>query len=69
VVAHARAKLRRKGIPLIVANHGPGAFGRDDNALMVIDEHQVAETPRTDKLSLARALVAAIAQRLPKRST
>ncbi|MFN9451244.1 MAG: bifunctional phosphopantothenoylcysteine decarboxylase/phosphopantothenate--cysteine ligase CoaBC [Rubrivivax sp.] len=68
VVQHARDKLRRKGVPLIVANHGPAAFGRDDNALMVIDEHSVTETPRTDKLSLARALVAAVAQRLPKPS-
>ncbi len=69
VVQHARAKLARKGIPLIVANHGPSAFGRDDNALMVIDAHSVAETPRADKLTLARALVGAIAQRLPELST
>jgi phosphopantothenoylcysteine decarboxylase/phosphopantothenate--cysteine ligase len=65
VVSNAREKLKRKGIPLIVANHGPAAFGRDDNALMVVDAHSVAETPRADKLTLARALVAAIAQRLP----
>lgn len=64
VVQHARDKLRRKGIPLIIANHGPSAFGRDDNTLMVIDEHSVAETPRADKLTLARALTGAIAQRL-----
>ena len=67
VVRHAREKLVRKGIPLIIANHGPGAFGRDDNALMVIDAHSVAETPRADKLTLARALVGAIAQRLQHR--
>jgi phosphopantothenoylcysteine decarboxylase / phosphopantothenate---cysteine ligase len=64
VVQHARDKLKRKGIPLIVANHGPSAFGRDDNTLMLIDENTVSETPRADKLSLARALIAAIAQRL-----
>jgi phosphopantothenoylcysteine decarboxylase / phosphopantothenate---cysteine ligase len=64
VVQHAREKLQRKGIPLIVANHGPGTFGRDDNALMIVDAHGVAETPRADKLTLARALVGAIAQRL-----
>ncbi len=64
VVQHARDKLVRKGIPLIIANHGPATFGRDDNALMVVDAHGVAETPRADKLTLARALVAAIAQRL-----
>jgi phosphopantothenoylcysteine decarboxylase/phosphopantothenate--cysteine ligase len=64
VVQHAREKMRRKGVPLIIANHGPAAFGRDDNALMVIDAHGAAETPRADKLTLARALVGAIAQRL-----
>jgi phosphopantothenoylcysteine decarboxylase / phosphopantothenate---cysteine ligase len=64
VVQHAREKLKRKGIPLIIANHGPSTFGRDDNTLMVVDEDTVAETPRADKLTLARALVGAIAQRL-----
>ncbi|MBL8327261.1 MAG: bifunctional phosphopantothenoylcysteine decarboxylase/phosphopantothenate--cysteine ligase CoaBC [Rubrivivax sp.] len=69
VVRHAREKLQRKGIPLIVANHGPATFGRDDNALMVVDAHGVAEMPRADKLTLARALVGALAQRLPKLSS
>lgn len=64
VVQHAREKLARKGIPLIVANHGPATFGRDDNALMLVDAHGAAEMPRADKLSLARALVGAIAQRI-----
>jgi phosphopantothenoylcysteine decarboxylase / phosphopantothenate---cysteine ligase len=68
VVKHAREKLARKGIPLIVANHGPATFGRDDNALMVVDADGVAETPRADKLTLARALVGAIAQRIHNRT-
>jgi phosphopantothenoylcysteine decarboxylase/phosphopantothenate--cysteine ligase len=64
VLAHAREKRQRKGVPLIVANHGPATFGRDENALLLVDEQGVAEMPRADKLTLARALVAAIAQRL-----
>jgi phosphopantothenoylcysteine decarboxylase/phosphopantothenate--cysteine ligase len=64
VLVHAREKRQRKGVPLIVANHGPATFGRDDNALLLVDEHGVAEMPRADKLTLARALVGAIAQRL-----
>jgi phosphopantothenoylcysteine decarboxylase / phosphopantothenate---cysteine ligase len=64
VVQHARDKLKRKGIPLIIANHGPSTFGRDDNALMMIDEQSMVETARADKLTLARVLVGAIAQRL-----
>jgi phosphopantothenoylcysteine decarboxylase/phosphopantothenate--cysteine ligase len=68
VLEQARAKRVRKGIPLIVANHGPATFGRDDNALLLIDENGEAEMPRADKLTLARALAGAIAQRLPKRA-
>jgi phosphopantothenoylcysteine decarboxylase/phosphopantothenate--cysteine ligase len=64
VLRHAREKRIRKGVPLIVANHGPATFGRDDNALVLVDAHGELELPRADKLSLARALVAQIAQRL-----
>lgn len=61
---HAEAKRRRKGIPLIVANLGPATFGRDDNALLLIDEHGQRELPRNDKLSLARELIAELSKRL-----
>jgi phosphopantothenoylcysteine decarboxylase/phosphopantothenate--cysteine ligase len=36
----ARARPRealRKGMPLIVGNLGPATFGRDDNALLLVD--------------------------------
>lgn len=62
---HAEAKRRRKGIPLIVANLGPATFGRDDNALLLIDEQGQRELPRADKLSLARELIADLSKRLP----
>lgn len=61
---HADAKRRRKGIPLIVANLGPATFGRDDNALLLIDEQGQRELPRADKLSLARELIQELSQRL-----
>lgn len=61
---HADAKRRRKGIPLIVANLGPATFGRDDNALLLIDEQGQRELPRADKLSLARELIAELSKRL-----
>ena len=65
---HAQAKRLRKGIPLIVANLGPATFGRDDNALLLIDEHGQRELPEgggsADKLSLARALIHDLSQRL-----
>jgi len=64
VAKHARDKLQRKGVPLIVGNLGPATFGRDDNTLVLVDAAGDTELPRADKLTLARALVAAIAQRL-----
>ena len=67
VVEHARAKRLRKGIPLIVANHGPSTFGQDHNALVLVHEAGETELPAADKLTLARQLVAEIAQRAPWR--
>ncbi|HWP13273.1 MAG TPA: bifunctional phosphopantothenoylcysteine decarboxylase/phosphopantothenate--cysteine ligase CoaBC [Ramlibacter sp.] len=65
LVTHARAKLARKGIPLLVGNIGPLTFGLDDNQLLLVDAHSVQELPRAPKLELARQLVAEIARRLP----
>ncbi len=64
VVKHAREKRLRKGVPLIVANHGPSTFGADDNQLILVDDDGERELPRADKLTLARQLVAEIATRL-----
>ena len=64
ILRHARAKLARKGVPLIVANHGPSTFGRDDNHLILVDAGGETELPPGDKLTLARLLVQQIAQRL-----
>ncbi len=61
---HAEAKRRRKGIPLIVANLGPATFGRDDNALLLIDATTQRELSRADKLSLARELIQEISVRI-----
>ncbi|MBN9410603.1 MAG: bifunctional phosphopantothenoylcysteine decarboxylase/phosphopantothenate--cysteine ligase CoaBC [Burkholderiales bacterium] len=63
---HARAKRERKGIPLLVGNIGPLAFGQDDNALLLVDAHGERELPRAPKLDLARQLVREIAHRLPR---
>lgn len=68
VVRHAREKRLRKGVPLIVANHGPSTFGRDDNALVLVDAQGERELPPGDKLTLARALVAEIALRAPHKT-
>ena len=57
----AREKRLRKGIPMIVANHGPSTFGQDDNALLVVEDGQDTELPRASKLQLARSLVQLVA--------
>ena len=64
LLTHARAKLERKQVPLIVANLGPATFGQDDNVLTLVDAYGERELPRADKLTLARQLVAEIAGRL-----
>ena len=68
VARHAREKLARKNVPLVVGNLGPATFGRDDNALLLVDAEGERELPsggqRADKLVLARELVADIARRL-----
>ena len=68
VEQHARAKLAKKNLPLIVGNLGPATFGRDDNALLLVDAKGTRALPHADKLTLARQLVAEIAQRLPQAS-
>ncbi|MGN6826091.1 bifunctional phosphopantothenoylcysteine decarboxylase/phosphopantothenate--cysteine ligase CoaBC [Paucibacter sp. M5-1] len=64
LLKHAREKLLRKGVPLIVGNLGPATFGRDDNALLLVDAQGQRELPHNDKLSLARELIREIATRL-----
>jgi phosphopantothenoylcysteine decarboxylase/phosphopantothenate--cysteine ligase len=69
---HAREKLVRKNVPLIVGNLGPATFGRDDNALLLVDAEGARALPPDgrpcDKQVLARALVAEVAGRLPPRA-
>ncbi len=65
LLAHATAKRLRKNVPLLVGNIGPATFGKDDNALLLVDANGTRALPHNDKLSLARQLVADIATRLP----
>jgi len=68
LLEHARAKLLRKKLPMIVGNLGPATFGRDDNSLLVVDAQSHHALPAdgrpADKLTLARELMADIARRL-----
>jgi len=64
LLENAQAKRERKGVPLLVGNIGPATFGKDDNALLLVDAHGTKELPHASKLSLARNLIAEIGQRM-----
>ena len=61
---NARDKLARKNVPLMVGNIGPSTFGRDENALLLVDVRGERQLPSADKLSLARELVREVSTRL-----
>jgi phosphopantothenoylcysteine decarboxylase/phosphopantothenate--cysteine ligase len=69
LVQHAREKLQRKNLPLIVANIGSATFGSEYNSLTLIDANGTRELARADKLTLARELVREIAERISTTST
>ena len=62
--AHAKEKLQRKGIPMIVGNIGPDAFGSDLNQLLVIDTQGSKKLAKAEKLQLARQLIQIVAKKI-----
>ncbi|MGZ5272526.1 MAG: bifunctional phosphopantothenoylcysteine decarboxylase/phosphopantothenate--cysteine ligase CoaBC [Ramlibacter sp.] len=64
LLANAQAKRARKGVPLLVGNIGPAAFGQDHNEVLLVDAQGTWQLPRASKRALARTLVAEIAGRL-----
>ncbi|RZT41217.1 bifunctional phosphopantothenoylcysteine decarboxylase/phosphopantothenate--cysteine ligase CoaBC [Cupriavidus agavae] len=64
---YGEQKRQRKGVPLLVGNIGHHTFGLDDNEIVLFDANGMTRLPRADKLSLARELVGAIGQRLPRK--
>ncbi len=57
VLANARAKLERKGIDLIVANHASDGFGGDSNLVSLISADETKELPRLSKRTVADHLL------------
>ncbi len=62
------AKREKKGIPLLVGNIGHQTFGRDDNALVLFDEHGHQSLARASKETLAIRLIEEISRRLPAKT-
>lgn len=65
LLEYGAAKRVKKNIPLLVGNIGHHTFGKDDNELILFDEHGHTALPRADKQTLAIQLLAEIARRLP----
>src|SRR5699024_2830647 len=65
VETYARDKLKRKKLDMIAANQVGESLGFDtaDNALVVLWDGGRKALPRTDKVLLARSLVALIGER------
>jgi phosphopantothenoylcysteine decarboxylase/phosphopantothenate--cysteine ligase len=69
LLVHARDKLVRKGLDLIIANNiaEPGiGFDSDENAVTLLDAHSEEVLSRRSKSQLARDLVARLAARLSR---
>jgi phosphopantothenoylcysteine decarboxylase/phosphopantothenate--cysteine ligase len=67
VLAHATAKLKRKGCDWIVANDvspATGIMGGTENAVTVITAEGAESWPRLDKDTVAMRLAAKIAEAL-----
>ncbi len=70
VAANAKAKLRRKGCDLIVANSvadGASAFGGDTNQVEIIDANGAESLPPMSKADVADAIVRRLVIELSKR--
>lgn len=60
VIEYARAKLKKKQLQLIAANHVGGketGFGKTDNSITLISRTNHTELPRANKSTLARSLI------------
>ena len=65
LLEHARAKLTRKNVDLIVANNISDSrigFNSDDNAVTLVDANSTTEISQRSKQQLARELIAHFAQ-------
>lgn len=61
VLAYARAKRQKKGVPLLVANDVSVAMGKPTNQIILLDDEQETTLPEMDKQAAAEAIVARMA--------
>ena len=61
VIEYARAKMKKKNLPMIVANRVADAMGKDTTTMSIIDKEKITEVPHTDKYTAACAIIKRIA--------
>lgn len=66
VLAYARAKRAKKGVPLLVANDVSVAMGKPTNQIILLDDEKETALPEMDKDAAAQAIVARLAALLMK---
>ncbi len=64
LIAYGTRKRLQKNVPLLVGNLAHHTFGQDHNELILFDAQGHYPLPFTDKISLARNLIAEIAARI-----
>jgi phosphopantothenoylcysteine decarboxylase / phosphopantothenate---cysteine ligase len=64
VLEYARAKRKKKGVPLLVANDVSQAMGKATNQVILLDDEQETILPQMSKDDTATAIVARLAQLL-----
>lgn len=68
LLAHARVKRRKKGVPLLVANDVALAMGKATNRITLLDDFREQTLPEMDKDRAAAAIVARMAELMLKRT-
>jgi phosphopantothenoylcysteine decarboxylase / phosphopantothenate---cysteine ligase len=61
LLEHGETKRQRKHLPLLAVNRAQDALGSDDNELILLDDNGAHHLAKADKLTLARQLVAHLA--------
>lgn len=63
---HAESKRRRKGVPLLVGNIAQLVMDADVTQMVLFEDSGKTALPPQPKMQAARALIAAIAERIPR---
>lgn len=57
VIEYAQTKMKKKNIPMIVANQVADAMGKDTTTISIINAKEITEVPNADKYTAAKVIV------------